>query len=133
MSGSNPHPDYSPNKTYPTEYRVERFYPLYYNQRRPEPLGIPTTLSYGGQYFDLQLSSDDLFNNTGNLNAAKVWLMRTGFSTHAINFGMRMVELDHTFTANQDGSATLHVSQAPPNPAIIPPGTACRFLLFHFP
>ncbi|CAG8632495.1 3209_t:CDS:2, partial [Acaulospora colombiana] len=121
VSGSNPHPDYSPNKKYPTEYRVERFYPLYYNKRRPEPSGVPTQISYGGSYFELHLSSDDLFGNKGNVNTVKVVLMKTGFSTHAINFGMRMAELDHTFTDNGDGSVTLHVSQAPPNPAILPP------------
>jgi hypothetical protein len=126
VSGSNPHPDYSPNKKYPTEYRVERFYPLYYNKRRPEPSGVPTQISYGGSYFELHLSSDDLFGNIGNVNTVKVVLMKTGFSTHAINFGMRMAELDRTFTDNGDGTVTLHVSQAPPNPAILPPGTCCE-------
>lgn len=131
VSGSNPHADYSPQKTYPTEYAIERFYPLYYNKRRPEPSGIPTTLTYGGQYFDLQLSSEDLGGNIGNLNAVKVQLARTGFSTHGINFGMRMVELECTFTANSDGSATLHVSQPPPNPNVIPPGTSWLFVVVN--
>lgn len=105
---------------------MEKFYPSYYNKPRPQPSGIPNTISYGGNYFDVQLSAQDLSNNNGNLDTVKVWLIRTGFSTHAINFGMRMVELDHSFTANSDGSATLHVSQAPPNAAILPPGTACK-------
>ncbi|PVF94465.1 DUF1929-domain-containing protein [Serendipita vermifera] len=131
VSGSNPHPDYSPNKKYPTEYRVERFYPLYYNKRRPEPAGVPTQISYGGSYFELHLSSDDLFGNIGNVNTVKVVLMKTGFSTHAINFGMRMAELDHTFTDNGDGSVTLHVSQAPPNAAILPPGTCWLFVVVN--
>lgn len=38
--------------------------------------------------------------------------------------GQRMVQLDSTYTGNSDGSAVLHVSQAPPNPAIFPPGPA---------
>ncbi|KAG8775988.1 hypothetical protein FRC15_000209 [Serendipita sp. 397] len=124
ITGSNPHPDYSPNAVFPTEYRVERFYPWYYNKRRPEPSGIPTSLTYGGQYFDLELSSDDLFGNIGNINVVKVVIIKTGFSTHAINFGQRMAELDHTFTTNAAGGATLHVSQAPPNAAIMQPGPA---------
>ncbi|KIM27232.1 glyoxal oxidase [Serendipita vermifera MAFF 305830] len=137
VAGSNPHPDYSPNKTYPTEYRVERFYPLYYNKRRPEPSGIPSSISYGGSYFELGLTLDDLFGDVQNLNKLKIVLMKTGYSTHAINFGMRSAELDHTFTLNADstgradGSAgiTLHVSQAPPNVAILPPGTAWFFVV----
>lgn len=126
IAGSNPHPDYSPNAIFPTEYRAERFYPWYYNKRRPQPAGVPLSLGYGGQYFDLELTAEDLFNNVGNANAIKVVLIRTGFSTHAINFGQRMVELDHTFTTNSGGGITLHVSQAPPNAALIQPGTACE-------
>lgn len=131
ITGSNPHPDYSPNTIFPTEYRVERFYPWYYNKRRPEPSGIPTSLTYGGKYFDLELTSDDLFGNIGNVNAIKIVLIKTGFSTHAINFGQRSAELDHTFTTKTDGGATLHVSQVPPNPAIIQPGPAWLFVVVN--
>lgn len=131
IAGSNPHPDYTPNSTYPSEYRVERFYPLYYNTRRPEPKGLPTTLSYGGQYFDVQLSSQDLSNNPANLKATKVVVIKTGFSTHAINFGQRLVELDFTYTANNDGSGTLHVSQLPPNAALVAPGPAWLFVVVN--
>jgi Galactose oxidase-like, Early set domain len=38
--------------------------------------------------------------------------------------GQRYIELATTYTINLDGSATLHVSQLPPNPAIFPPGPA---------
>lgn len=131
VTGSNPHPDYSPDTIFPTEYRAERWYPWYYNKRRPEPDGIPTQIGYGGQYFDLTLTSDDLFGNIGNANAIHVQLARTGFSTHAINFGQRLVELDHSFTTNADGGITLHVSQAPPNPAIIQPGTAWLYVVVN--
>jgi len=129
IAGSNPHPDYTLKAKYPSEYRVERFYPLYYNKRRPEPQGLPTTLSYGGQYFDVQLSKDDLSSNQANLKSTKVMVIKTGFSTHAINFGQRAAELDFTYTANKDGSATLHVSQLPPNAAIVAPGPAWLFVV----
>ena len=129
IAGSNPHPDYTTNAKYPSEYRVERFYPLYYNKRRPEPKGLPTQLTYGGQYFDVQLSSQDLSSNTANLKVTKVVVIKTGFSTHAINFGQRLAELDFTYTANQDGSATLHVSQLPPNAAIVAPGPGWLFVV----
>jgi hypothetical protein len=131
ITGSNPHPDYTPDAIFPTEYRVELFYPKYYNNRRPEPAGIPSTITYGGQYFDLDLTADDLFGNIGNANSIKVVLMKTGFSTHSINFGMRMAELDHSFTTTDDGGITLHVSQMPPNPAIIQPGTAWFFVVVN--
>ena len=129
IAGSNPHPDYTLNAKYPSEYRVERFYPLYYNKRRPQPQGLPTTLTYGGQYFDVQLSSQDLSNNAANLKVTKVMVIKTGFSTHAINFGQRAVEIDFTYTANNDGSATLHVSQLPPNAALVAPGPGWLFVV----
>ena len=130
ISGSNPHPDYSPTKRYATEYAVEIFYPFYYNKRRPEPAGIPTTISYGGTSFDLYLSKDDLNSDaTNTVKKIKVVLVRTGFSTHAINFGMRNVELDYTYQLGTDGGATLHVAQAPPNAAILTPGPAWFFVV----
>lgn len=139
IAGSNPHPDFTDTAIYPTEYRVEIFYPLYYNKRRPEPSGLPTSLSYGGNYFDVKLSKDDLGGDAAtNVKTVTIAVMKTGFSTHALNFGMRMVELDYSYSVDSDGGATLHVSQLPPNPAIIQPGPACEFfgspsLLFHHP
>jgi Domain of unknown function (DUF1929) len=131
IAGSNPHADYNMTTKYTTEYRVERFYPLYYNKRRPEPKGLPTSLSYGGKYFDVQLSSQDLSGNQANLKSTKVMVIKTGFSTHAINFGQRAAELDFTYTANQDGSAVLHVSQLPPNAAIVAPGPGWLFVVVN--
>jgi len=129
IAGSNPHADFTPDKIYATEYRVEIFYPLYYNKPRPQPTGIPTNISYGGNSFDIQLSSSDLSGNTSNVNNTKVVLVRTGFSTHALNFGMRNVELDYTYSIGTDGGATLHVAQAPPNAAVITPGPAWFFVV----
>lgn len=86
VSGSNPNADYNVGQgiTYPTEYRTERFYPSYYNQRRPQPAGIPSQLTYGGASFNMSLTSDDLFGNVQNLNSATVVVIRPGFSTHAM-------------------------------------------------
>jgi hypothetical protein len=132
IAGSNPHADFTPTTTYPTEYRIEIFYPLYYNQRRPEPSGIPSNITYGGPSFDLQLSSDDLNGNaTSNIQNIKVVLVRTGFSTHALNFGMRNVELEYSYTLLTNGGATLHVAQAPPNAAVITPGPAWFFVVVN--
>lgn len=86
VSGSNPNSDYNvaPGVTYKTEYRTERFYPSYYNERRPEPTGLLKQLSYGGPSFNVSLSADDLSNDVNNIKDATVIIVRTGFSTHAM-------------------------------------------------
>ena len=129
--GSNPNADYNPKVEYPTEYRVERLYPSYYNSRRPAPSGIPSSLSYGGSYFNLTLSSDDLSGDVNNLKNATAVLIRTGFSTHTMNMGQRMLVLESSYTGNTDGSGVLHVSQVPPNPAILVPGPALFFVVVN--
>ncbi|KAK4052086.1 hypothetical protein OIV83_002380 [Microbotryomycetes sp. JL201] len=133
-SGSNPNADYvapgTPGYLYPTEYRVERFYPDYYTSTRPQPTGMPETLGYGGNYFDIKLSAADV-GKVANLDNTKVVLIRPGFSTHAMNMGQRYVQLNNTYTAAADGSATLHVSQVPPNPAILVPGPVLAFVVVN--
>jgi len=134
VSGSNPNPDYTVGAgvKYPTEYRTELFYPLYYNQRRPQPQGLLSQYSYGGPNFVVSLSSDDLFGNVDNVKTAKVVIIRTGFATHAMNFGQRYVELASSYTAYQANStAILHVNQLPPNPAVIVPGPALIFVVVN--
>ncbi|KAM0748117.1 DUF1929-domain-containing protein [Meredithblackwellia eburnea MCA 4105] len=131
IAGSNPNADMinaTNNATYlyKTEYRAEIFYPSYYDAGRPVPTGIPSSISYGGDSFDLQLPSSSL--NGTDLSTIKVSLIRTGFSTHAMNMGMRYLQLNHTFTGNTNGSATLHVSQLPPNPSLFVPGPALLFV-----
>jgi hypothetical protein len=139
VSGSNPNADYvSPSATpdfpnanykYFTEYSVEIFYPDYYDRPRPAPGGMPSSLSYGGDMFNLTLSKTDLGNKVANINATKVVVIRPGFSTHAMNMGQRHVELRTSFTTAPDGSAVLHVAQLPPNPAILVPGPALFFVV----
>lgn len=41
-----------------------------------------------------------------------------------MNMGARALELTHSYTLSSDGSATLHVAQLPPNPALFVPGPA---------
>lgn len=125
IAGSNPHPDYVVDTTYPTEYRTERFYPWYYSKRRPDPNGLLCQLGYGGSYFNVTLSNDDM-NGDPNTNAplTKAVIVRTGFSTHGLNMGQRYLELQTSYTINLDRTVTLHVSQLPPNPNILAPGPA---------
>ncbi|PFH46183.1 copper radical oxidase [Amanita thiersii Skay4041] len=132
VSGSNPNADYTVGEgiEYPTEYRTERFYPSYYNERRPQPVGIPSQLSYGGPSFDIKLDADDLFGDVNNVQTATVVVIRPGFSTHAMNMGQRFVQLDSTYTGGtNDKKAILHVQQLPPNPAILAPGPAYLFVV----
>ncbi|TDL21723.1 glyoxal oxidase [Rickenella mellea] len=131
VAGSNPNADYTTGVPYPTEFRVERFYPPYYNQRRPEPQGLLASYSYGGPYFNVSLSKDDLFGDVRNVVNACVVIIRPGFSTHALNMGQRFVQLDSTYSANADGSAVLYVSQVPPNPAILVPGPAYVYVVVN--
>jgi hypothetical protein len=134
VSGSNPNADYNvgADVTYPTEYRVERFYPSYYNDRRPQPQGLLEQLSYGGPSFDVSLSADDLFGNVQNVQNASVIVLRTGFSTHTMNMGQRFVQLNSTYTGYAgNNTAILHVSQLPPNPAILAPGPALLFVVVN--
>ncbi|CAE6530219.1 unnamed protein product [Rhizoctonia solani] len=131
ISGSNPNADFiGPDRgyKYPTEYRVERFYPDYFNEHRPEPKGVPQTLTYGGNYFNLTMSASDVGKNYDKM---KVVIMRTGFSTHAMNMGQRMVELDSSYSVAKDGSVTMHVSQMPPNANIMTPGPALMFVVVN--
>jgi hypothetical protein len=134
IAGSNPNADMINDKNnatyvFKTEYRVEIFYPSYYDSPRPVPSGIPTSISYGGPYFNITLPASSL--NGTDLGGVKIALIRTGFSTHAMNMGQRYVQLSNTYTGNSDGSATIHVSQLPPNPSLLVPGPALLFVVVN--
>lgn len=135
VSGSNPNPDFvpaSPEVPYPTEYRTELWYPPWYQKRRPEPQGLLSQLSYGGPSFNVTLEAEDLFGDVENVKSAKVTIVRPGFSTHNINMGQRFVELASSYTAStQTQKAVLHVSQLPPNAAILAPGPALIFVVVN--
>ncbi|ORX39085.1 glyoxal oxidase precursor [Kockovaella imperatae] len=133
VSGSNPNADYispgTPGYTFVTQYQVEIFYPDYWDKQRPAPGNMPSNFTYGGEYINVTLTMEDLNNDALNINKTKAVIIRTGFSTHTMNMGQRHVELETSFTSNTDGSATLHVAQLPPNPAILVPGPALFFVV----
>ncbi|KDQ55481.1 glyoxal oxidase [Jaapia argillacea MUCL 33604] len=131
VAGSNPNVDVNLTTIYPTEYRAEIFYPPYFSATtRPTYSGAPSTLSYGGAYFDLVVPATAY---SGAANAAAdnttVMLMRGGWTTHAMNMGQRSMQLNNTYTVNSNGSITLHVSQPPPNPNLFQPGPALLFVV----
>ncbi|GAK63053.1 DUF1929-domain-containing protein [Moesziomyces antarcticus] len=134
-AGSNPNADVSfdnPANYTNTEYRLEQWYPTWYNEARPTQPNV-TQIAYGGGSFDVALSGSDLSNNITNIKTAKMVVIRPGFATHGVNFGQRYLELNSTYTANQDGSVggTLHVANMPPNANIFQPGPAMAFLVVN--
>jgi hypothetical protein len=133
IAGSNPNFDVNTSTLYPTTYEAEIFYPPYFAAAtRPVPSGVPSTISYGGDSFDITLpassysgSGDDAARNT------TVALVRGGFSTHAMNMGQRYLQLNNTYSVNSDNSISLHVAQAPPNPNLLQPGPALLFVVVN--
>ena len=130
VAGSNPNIDVNLNTIYPTTYTAEYFYPPYFSAKtRPAPQNVPKTLSYGGNYFDITIPSTSYSGSTNDAaDNTKIWLIRPGFTTHAMNMGQRMLQLNHTYTAYQNGTITLHTAQLPPNPNVFQPGPAFLFV-----
>ncbi|KAJ8514511.1 hypothetical protein ONZ45_g7965 [Pleurotus djamor] len=133
IAGSNPNVDVNKAAHFPTEYRIEIFYPPYFTaSTRPVPSGVPKTLSYGGAPFDITIPASSY---SGSANDAAenttVSIIRPGFTTHAMNMGQRYLQLNNTYTVNSDGTILLHVSQAPPNPNIFQPGPAFLFVTIN--
>jgi hypothetical protein len=130
ISGSNPNADFT-NNQWRSRTDVERWYPSYYNSARPTYSGVPTTLSYGGDSFDLVM---DTFMDEATAQNTKVVIIRGGFNTHAIGFGQKMLQLESTYTVDeQTNKTTLHVSQLPgnPGPTLFQPGSAMIFVVVN--
>jgi hypothetical protein len=124
VSGSNPNADVTFDG-WPTKYSVEKWYPSWYNKPRPVPSAFPESLSYGGDYWSLTLN-----DATIDPSKIKVSVVRTGFSTHGINFGQRYLELETSYSMNQGtGDITVYASQMPPNANLFTPGPAMIFLV----
>ncbi|PPR04778.1 hypothetical protein CVT24_007094 [Panaeolus cyanescens] len=133
LAGSNPNADVVLDAAFPTEYRADIFYPSYFEAEiRPSPKNVPTKLSYGGDFFDITIPASSYKGSANEAaESAKVVLIRTGFSTHAMQMGQRFLQLDNTFTVEKGGSIILHVSQLPPNPNLFQPGPAFLYVNIH--
>jgi hypothetical protein len=135
IAGSNPNLDVNVSDSipYPTEYRAEKFYPPYFSaSTRPAPSGVPSKLTYGGDPFDITIPASS-YSGTGNAaaNSTIVSVVRTGWTTHAMNMGQRYMQLRNTYTVNKDGSIVLHVAQMEPNPNLFQPGPALLFVVVN--
>jgi hypothetical protein len=133
VAGSNPNVDVNVSTVYSTTYTAEYFYPPYFSATtRPVPQNIPSTLSYGGDYFDITIPSSS-YSGAGNAAAANttVWLIRQGFSTHAMNMGQRIMQLNNTYNVQSNGTITLHTAQLPPNPNLFQPGPGFLYVTIN--
>jgi len=132
IAGSNPNVDVNASTTFPTTYQAEIFYPPYFSQTRPAPTGVPSTLSYGGAYFDITVPASSYSGSANSAaNNTKIMLIRTGFTTHGMSMGQRSLQLNNTYTVNANGSIVYHVSQMPPNPNLFQPGPAMLFVTIN--
>lgn len=132
VAGSNPNVDVNFTTRYPTTYTAERFYPPYFANisSRPVPSGMPDTLSYGGAPFIIDLPVGSYAGDpNGAAATARVVLVRPGFTTHAMNMGQRLLQLNTTFQVADNGDIALYVSQVPPNPNLLTPGPVLMFVI----
>ncbi|KAJ7046955.1 DUF1929-domain-containing protein [Mycena alexandri] len=133
IAGSNPNVDVNLTRPFPTQYKAEIFYPPYFSaSTRPNPSGIPSTLTYGGNAFDITVPASS-YSGASDAAAANatVALLRPGWTTHGMNMGQRYLQLKNTFTVNKDGGLTLHVNQLPPNPNLFQPGPAWVYVVVN--
>ncbi|KAF8312538.1 DUF1929-domain-containing protein [Clavulina sp. PMI_390] len=132
IAGSNPNVDYNASTIYATEYRAEKFYPWYWGSTKPTPSGVPSTLTYGGSSFDITFDKSS-YSGDANTAAANstVVVIRTGFTTHAMNMGQRFLQLNNTYTVSSNGSITLHCSQMPQNANLFTPGPAFLYVVVN--
>ncbi|SCV66917.1 BQ2448_5563 [Microbotryum intermedium] len=85
-AGSNPNQDVSIGP-YPTELRLDFFWPSYAFSPRPDLGMIPTHINYGVHH-DLTFT-----RKAGASSTIRVVLIDTGFSTHGLQMNQRLLEL----------------------------------------
>ena len=133
IAGSNPNVDVNLTTVFPTTYKAEIFYPPYFKAaNRPVPSGIPSNLTYGGSYFDIKVPASS-YSGSSNTAAesTKIMVIRPGWTTHGMSMGQRALQLNNTFTVNNDGSIVYHVCPMPPNSNIFQPGPAFLFVTIN--
>jgi hypothetical protein len=130
IAGSNPNVDVNLTAMFPTTYKIEIFYPSYFSATtRPQPSGIPSSLSYGGSSFDITLPASSYSGSANDAaDSVIIAVIRPGWTTHGMNMGQRFLQLNNTYTVNNDGSIVFHTAQMPPNSNIFQPGPAYVFV-----
>ncbi|KAG9550743.1 hypothetical protein KCU71_g12611, partial [Aureobasidium melanogenum] len=117
LFGNNGHTSYlhqqqSPHSAYPTEYRVEIYSPPYMDHAasRPSITAYPISVKYNEKF---QIAAE------GAREDVVVRLSYSGFHTHGVDMGARMVQLEAVLSP--DGDDMIDVT-SPFNPTIMPPG-----------
>ena len=116
LFGNNGHTSYlhqqqETDTAYPTEYRVEIFAPPYMDApRRPFLPAYPISVKYNEKF---QIAAE------GAREDVVVRLSYSGFHTHGVDMGARMVQLKADL--GPDGDDFIDVT-SPFNPTIMPPG-----------
>lgn len=117
LAGSNPNNDVTTTK-YPTEYRMEFYYPPYMSKPRPTYTGLPATVNYNAE-FTLTVELPASATNVS------VSLMDLGFATHGVHMDQRLLKLVSSLS---DDGKTLTVT-GPPTARLYPPGPAYLYVV----
>jgi hypothetical protein len=130
VAGSNPvqmpmlQPD--ANNPWVTEFRVEIYTPPYLSGNktalRPTGVTMPTSITPGGATFNVKYTLPST-----SVKSTKMALYYTGFVTHSLHMGHRMVYLD--FVGNSTGTAQSVTVTPPPTHNITPPGYYMLFVI----
>ena len=94
-------------------------------------MGMPEVIKYGGDSFNITVDAHYMNpNKNANkmANNTKIMVIRPGFSTHAVNFGQRSLQLENSYVVNKNGSVTFIVNPMPSNMNIFVPGPALLFV-----
>lgn len=123
IAGSNTNPGYMDKALFPTEVRVEKFSPHYFDPTldkfRVEIQHDATASQVRyGQKLSVYITGGD-----GELDQQKlqVALYYPAFTTHGISMNQRLLQLG-TIELNKEGGRYEVVVQAPPNGNLAPPG-----------
>lgn len=128
IAGSNPNPDRTPTTIrYGTEYTVEIWYPDWFDAPRPSRDQLPFNYQYAAGAFSIDLRQAlGAAQQSTVITSATVRLIRTGFSTHAVQWGQRAIELRTTLQGDK-----LQVDNFPANRNLFAPGPALAFLVIN--
>ncbi|PWO01425.1 galactose oxidase [Tilletiopsis washingtonensis] len=122
VGGSSPHDNIEPwTAPFPSEFRLEKIFPSYYDAPRPSNAAVPTAFPYGGAAFTVT------FGSAGEAQGAYVRLIRTGWSTHGLQMQQRSYELRRTV----NGNAVTFAGMPSGANRIFPPGAALAFLVVN--
>lgn len=116
----------SPADPYVTEFRIEVYTPPYLskNKTRPSDITMSAQRMTPGSMERLTIT----FNYPSNSTDVKAVLYYSGFVTHSLHMGHRMIYLDIDRTINNKQRYSVEVTP-PPNHNIAPPGPYHVFVL----